>query len=137
MIQNLFPKILFGLLVGDYLLQPRNMAIRKSENSYEGFKYCLFHCILVTFVSMLFLQMYSMSIICLIFFSHYIIDRHSLASKWLRLIKGRDFIDEYFSKYKYRDMHLSFACIVYIITDNTFHLLILYYGIPFLRRLYG
>lgn len=135
MIENLFPKILFGLLVGDYLLQPREMAIRKSQNTNKGALYCLIHCIIVAISAIIFLQEFSLSIILLIFISHYIIDRIGLAAYWLKLIKGRNFEKEYYEKYKFQEIHLIFSCIVYVIVDNTFHLLILYYGIPFLRSL--
>jgi len=135
MIENLFPKILFGLLVGDYLLQPREMAIQKSQNTNKGALYCLIHCIIVTISAIIFLQEFSISITLLIFISHYIIDRIGLSTYWLRLIKGRDFEKEYYEKYKFQEIHLCFSCIVYVIVDNTFHLLILYYGIPFLRSL--
>ena len=130
---KLFVGCLFGLLIGDYMLQPKKMAIRKSENSYVGSIICLTHCSIVTLATMLTLKTIELPIIILIFFSHYIVDRGNLALHWLRYIKGRDFQFEYYQKYKFQEIHLIFSCIVYLIVDNTIHLLILYYGIPILR----
>lgn len=132
MIHDLFPKILFGLLAGDYILQTEKMAIKKSEKSIEGILYCLLHCSIVTLVSMLFLQTRSFSIGYLIFISHLLIDRYSIALYWLRFIGGRDFLYEHYSVHSFKDVRLAFSCIVYTVVDNTLHLLILYYGISFL-----
>ncbi len=57
--------------------------------------------------------------------SHFPIDRWSLAGKWLQLIKGRDFFAAYHSKAEFHEIDLSFSTIVYVVVDNTFHLLLM------------
>lgn len=63
----------------------------------------------------------------LVFLSHYPIDRWSLASKWLKLIGGRTFMEAYESKEKYREFDVAFSCIVYAVADNTMHLVLLWF----------
>lgn len=91
----------------------------------------------------LFTQTWNLSWITLIFVTHFIIDRWSLADKWLLLIKGRalsDFIDnghlnipEGHTSYvnNYHILRGGFSGVVYTVVDNTFHLAIAYYLYPF------
>ena len=65
-------------------------------------------------------------IILLVFLSHFPLDRWSLASKWLKLIRGRDFIQAYLKKEGPWEIDLSFACLVYAVVDNTMHLILLW-----------
>ena len=123
---NLFIKILLGHLVGDFLLQSREMAIRKTEKNWVGFIWCFVHSLIYTLTICFFLQTINPLIIFLIFISHFPIDRWSLANKWLKLIRGRDFFSAYHSKEKYHEIDLIFSCIVYAVADNTIHLILLY-----------
>lgn len=112
-----------GHLVGDYLLQPKSMALRKSESGYMGLLICTLHVLIYTFVIALFAQNISLFFLIAIFLPHWLIDRYSLASFWLKMIKGRTFEKAYESKDKYREFDIAFTSIVYTVTDNTFHLL--------------
>jgi hypothetical protein len=122
---TIFEKILLGHLVGDYLLQSKKMAICKSAKGWPGLAWCLAHCLIYTLVICLFTDTAEPLKIGLIFMSHFPLDRWSLASKWLKLIKGRDFMTAYQSKEEFRDIDLSFSTLVYAVVDNTFHLLLL------------
>jgi len=121
----MFVQILLGHLVADYLLQPKKMAIAKSEKGINGLKWCLVHCLIYTAIICLFTFTFNPLIIALIFLSHFPIDRWSLASKWLKMIKGRDFAEAYRSKKEYHEIDFGFSISVYIIVDNTLHLLLL------------
>jgi len=122
---TIFEEILFGHLVGDYLLQPRKMAIEKSAKGLAGLMWCLLHCLLYTAIICLFTSTTEPIKILLIFMCHFPIDRWSLASKWLRMIKGRDFMAAYKSKTRLHEIDLSFSIIVYVIVDNTMHILLM------------
>lgn len=122
---TIFEKILLGHLVGDYLLQPRKMAIRKSAKGFGGFIWCLVHCVIYTLVVCLFTSTSDFTKIILIFLSHFPVDRWSLAGKWLGIIKGHDFVSAYRSKDKYHEIYLSFSTIVYVVVDNTIHVLLM------------
>lgn len=135
---EVFISFLIGHFIADFFLQPKEMAIKKSEST----RWCMSHCILYTIV----LYFCSCYFVCCriyydgweiilypvaIFLSHYFIDRYSLASKWLDLIEGRSIYDEVVHcKYHPSDtiglVYLNFACIVYLITDNTMHIFLLW-----------
>ncbi len=122
----MFAKSVLGHLTGDYLLQSRTMALKKSEKSLNGIAWCIFHCLIYTGSICLFLWTINPLIIVLVFASHWFIDGWSLASKWLKLIRGRDFVKAYNSTEKYHEIDLAFSCFVYAIVDNTMHLIILW-----------
>lgn len=122
----MFAQIVLGHLVGDYLLQSRNMALRKSERGCAGYLWCFLHCLIYTASVCLFLWTADPLVITLVFLSHFPLDRWSLASQWLKLIRGRDFVKAFQSQDKYREIDLSFSCLVYAVVDNTLHLILLW-----------
>lgn len=122
---TIFEKIILGHFVGDYLLQSKKMAIKKSQKGLIGFIWCLIHCLIYTLIICLFTSTIEPIKIGLIFLSHFPIDRWSLASKWLKIIKGRDIKEAYNSKLLYREIDISFSAIVYTVVDNTIHILLM------------
>lgn len=122
---TIFEKILLGHLIGDYLLQSKKMAIAKSVKGVNGLMWCLAHCALYTLTICLFTATSDFIKIILIFLSHFPIDRWQLANKWLKIIKGRDFKSAYKSTARYHEIDLSFSVIVYVIVDNTIHILLM------------
>lgn len=124
-------RVLLGHLVGDYLPQGKTMALKKSEKSFVGFFWCTLHVAIYSLSVCLFLWTASPLIFLLVFSTHWPIDRWSLASYWLKLIKGRDFQSAYLSKDKYREFDISFTAIVYTVVDNTFHLITLWLIVKF------
>ena len=124
--EDLFARIVLGHLTGDYLFQSKLMALKKSEKGLAGLLWCTFHCFIYTVSVCLFLWTVNPLIVALIFLSHWPLDRWSLASKWLKLIRGRDFIQAYASREQYRDIDLAFSCLVYAVADNTMHLILLW-----------
>jgi hypothetical protein len=121
-----FTAIVLGHLAGDYLFQSKKMALYKSRPGWEGAKWCLLHCLIYTAVICVFLWTANPLIVGLVFLSHYPIDRWSLASKWLKMIRGRDFLKDYVKKEPGWEIHLVFSCLVYATVDNTMHLILLW-----------
>jgi hypothetical protein len=120
---DIFIRMVLGHLVGDYLLQSKNMAIKKGYSTWI----CFIHCFIYTLSICLFIWKWNLFIICLIFLSHYPIDRYCLALYWLRLIRGRNYLEEYNNRnIEYRDLSLPFSCFVYAVTDNTIHIILLW-----------
>jgi len=122
---ELFIQAMLGHLVGDYLLQSRKMALHKSLPGWLGWWWCIWHCLVYTAAVCLFLWTVNPLIISLIFLSHFPIDRWSLGARWLKVIRGRDFITAYQNKEQYWEVDLSFSCLVYAVVDNTMHLIFL------------
>lgn len=124
--EDLFARIVLGHLVGDYLFQTKRMALKKAENTLEGLTLCFVHCFIYTASVCLFLWTLNPLLIVLVFITHFVFDGFSLGSKWMKLIKSRDIFAAYCSKEEYHEIDLAFSCLVYAVTDNTFHLIILW-----------
>ncbi|MDD3006793.1 MAG: DUF3307 domain-containing protein [Candidatus Pacebacteria bacterium] len=122
-----FALILMGHLVGDYLLQSKEMALRKTELGLKGFAWCFLHSMVYALTVCVFLWSFDGWVLALVFMTHFPLDRWSLASKWLRLIRGRDFVKAVESKDKFREVDIAFSCLVYAVADNTMHLVLMYY----------
>jgi hypothetical protein len=121
-----FAAIVLGHLTGDYLVQSKNMALQKSQSGWPGIKWCLLHCSIYTTCVCLFLWTIDPLIIGLVFLSHFPIDRWSLASHWLKIIRGRDFLHAYIGQENFWEIDLSFSCLVYAVVDNAMHLILLW-----------
>jgi hypothetical protein len=127
-----FEAILLGHLVGDYLLQNNWMAQRKQAHLAP----CLVHCVIYT-ISVCSFTSFSPCWLLAVLLSHFPIDRWSLADKWLHLIKGRSLTDYFTSGHNnipksekdtennYLILRGGFTTLVYVIVDNTFHLLLM------------
>lgn len=132
-------ELLLGHLVGDYLLQNNWMAMNKSGSTFK----CLIHCLIYTVAVCLICWIPDWRWFVIVFLSHYFIDRYSLADKWLKLIKGRSLTEflnaDNSSKQLTSDFfnHIilrgGFTSLVYCVADNTMHLLIMYYGMKFIK----
>ena len=137
---DFFPNLLLGHMVGDYLLQNNWMAMNKSGSTLK----CAVHCGLYTIAVSI--ATWSVSLAhwqwpLLVFASHFPIDRWSLADKWLHLIRGRalsDFMErggenipfEYpdHRRENYKMLRAAFGGVVYTAADNTMHLAAMYWG---------
>ena len=134
---DLFASILLGHMVGDYLLQNSWMTISKGSSTLK----CLAHCFVYTWIVVLFTYPFfhnSWAWYSLVFFSHFPIDRWSLADKWLSLIggrslktfmqRGKDNIPKGMDFQNYHGLRAAFTGLVYAAADNTMHLVLMYYG---------
>ena len=124
---TIFEKMIIGHLVGDYMIQSKKMALLKSNKDLNGLMWCVWHCVLYTLSISVFTQTTDPIKIFLIFMSHFPIDHWSLASKWLKLIRGRNFVDAYKSNSEFREIDLAFSTIVYVVVDNTMHILLMWF----------
>jgi len=98
---DLFASILLGHMVGDYLLQNKWMAMNKSASTLK----CAVHCLVYTLAVVAFTTPFFDRAVWLgatypdwrwvlaVFLSHFLIDRWSLADRWLGLIDGRSLRD--------------------------------------------
>ena len=139
---DFFDCLIMGHLVGDYIFQNKWMAMNKSASTFK----CTVHCLLYTFAVALFTYpfIHGLSWWSIVFFSHFIIDRWSLADKWLELTKsrslkdfmlnGKEDIPEEFDKDNYHALRGGFTSFVYVANDNTMHLLLMLAGWYMLTR---
>lgn len=146
-----FLNMLFGHLFGDFVFQNKWMAVNKSASHFK----CLVHCGIYTACVALFTGVYQPLWLVVVFLSHFIIDRLSLADKWLKLIRGRSLEDFVWNGHKglpdfsaesayipnmvaaqknYHMLRAAFAGVVYTVVDNTWHLAINYYSYVWLKN---
>lgn len=123
---ELFIAAILGHLVGDFMLQPKYMALHKGDQSLEGFWLCTLHVAIYTVAVCAFLQTTDLLVAALVYIPHWIIDKWSLATHWTRLIRGRTFEGAYTSVDKYKSFDISFTCIVYVVNDSGMHALCLW-----------
>ncbi len=123
---HLFILAILGHLVGDYLLQSKWMALTKSQPGVEGFRACTIHVALYTIAVCALVGTLSPVFAIAVFVPHWIIDRWSLASGWLKVIGGRTFEAARGNTGRSRDFDIAFTAIVYTVTDNTMHALCLW-----------
>ena len=128
---DLFVLALLGHLVGDYLLQTKQMAVGKSAAGPAGLITCTVHVALYTLAVCLFWSTVNPLVVAAVFVPHWIIDRWSLGGLWLKLIRGRTFEAAYASTDKYREFDIAFTSLVYAVVDNTMHLICLWLVIKF------
>ena len=138
-------EILFGLLLGhlfgDYVFQNRYLALNKQTSSYV----CALHCLIYTACIWIFSGQYDWRFLLVVFGTHFIIDRFSLAIYWLKLIKAdniKEFLENGYKTvpadftmtqfWHYLILRGSFSALVYAVTDNTWHITINYFACKFL-----
>lgn len=126
--------MLLGHLVGDYLLQNNYMALNKDRNDLIGWFACLLHCTLYTLAITTIMWNFDWEWILIVFISHFPIDKFSLTSYYLKFIKGRDLYNYLHKDKSYNNTNKGdiiqggFTTIVYVLTDNTLHLLLMWIG---------
>lgn len=116
----MYGAMLIGHMLGDYVLQDHNMAVNKSQPGKRGALACTLHSAIYTSSAML--CVYAVQpfenialIYALIWMSHYVIDRWSLAK---RLLQWKGFGEVNFNE----PGHLF----LYAANDNALHLILMF-----------
>lgn len=157
---NLFISMLFGHFVGDFFLQPKSMAVKKGSSTGTALCHVAIYTTAVLVFTLPFLGLpktphdtswviHYFGWIAAIFVPHYLIDRYSLADKWLNFINGRSLEDFLWHGHKnipedlshgkflynkekvdsnYLILRGGFTCIVYVVVDNITHIACLWYA---------
>ncbi len=110
--ERLFIPCLFGHLIGDYLLQSKWMALTKSLKGRSGVFACSTHVAVYTAAVCLLVGSASPLFALAVFAPHWIIDRWSLATLWLKLIRGRTFQAALANRTEFREFEIAFTAIV-------------------------
>ena len=133
-------EMLLGHLMGDYLFQTEWMAMNKSKNTLEGWIVATVHCLLYTLAVCLFMWNFQLIWIVAVFLTHFPIDKFALGEKYMHYLKGKgmkDYVKKDESNWKlinnlnnnlnrYDVLEGGFSAVVYTITDNTIHLVLMY-----------
>jgi hypothetical protein len=128
--------LLFGHVMGDYVLQPPGMAVGKSAPGNCGTLLCLLHtciystavcsCLLFTGLRLPGLVWWGVAWL-VVFNTHFWIDRFTLAKHILKL-HGRDPFDP-------NPVQMFYSNLCYVLVDNTAHLMLMYFALEYLARL--
>jgi len=142
----MFERLILGHLLGDYLLQNEWMAMNKSKNTWNGWFAALLHCVLYSWAVCLFMWNFDWYWYVVVFLTHFPIDKFALAEKYMHYIKGKgmkdyvmkDIVPSMKSMPTKRDMDAraplnrydmlegGFTSIVYTVTDNSLHIILMY-----------
>lgn len=127
-------ELLLGHLVGDYLLQTSWMAKDKAQHHFHGWLAATVHCLVYTASVMVIMNNYDIIWGIAVFLSHFFIDKFSLGEVWMKYVKGYS-LKEFYDNRKKRDhegnyrpliVQGGFITLVYTLTDNTMHLLLMW-----------
>ena len=138
--------IVLGHLLGDYVFQNQWMALAKNRSTFR----CTLHCVVYTLCVAMFTSWRPLWLLA-VFLSHFPIDRWSLGERWQKLIGGRSI--EEFIQHGHENQDLptalgslapqrsnyvaargGFTVLVFAVTDNTFHLLLMFLAWAVLGR---
>jgi len=129
-------EMLLGHLCGDFLMQTEWMALNKSKNTWIGWTAALVHCILYTLAVCLFMWNFQPIWMVVVFLTHFPIDKFALAEVYMHYIKGKgmkDFVNKDISYglkknplNRFDALEGGFTSIVYTLTDNTMHLILIW-----------
>jgi hypothetical protein len=118
-------ELLLGHLVGDYLLQTEWMAQNKAKNDWWGWCTATIHCIIYTLAVCTIMWEWKLIWIIAVFFSHFFIDKFALGYYYLKYLKGLDTY-AYKDAIRYNELRAGFNAVIYTVTDNTMHLLLMW-----------
>lgn len=118
----MFTQMVLGHLVGDFLAQPKWMAMQKGDRGWRGAVICTLHVIVYTLCVAFFTGVWSPLILLAVAIPHWVVDRLSIAKIHLKVLGGRT----PWNINKDDPFDVAFTAIVYTIVDMTIHLLFLY-----------
>lgn len=121
-------QMIIAHLLGDWILQPRKMAVEKGKQTLGGWLMCFLHVLVYTACFVVIVPHHSFLYYLSIFVPHFIIDKFSLMSYWMKFKNGEDWWLAYANEpisFEER-LQSGFAGLCYAVEDNTAHLICLY-----------
>ncbi|SEL79616.1 DUF3307 domain-containing protein [Paenibacillus sp. OK003] len=85
---ELLATLIIGHLIGDYLLQTDNQAMRKQDEWLPLLLHCFVYTCTLAILSYLLLGVYNWTMVFIIFVSHILIDKGDIVRWWTKRIKG-------------------------------------------------
>ena len=121
-------QIIIAHLLGDWIFQPRKMAVEKGRQTLSGWLFCFAHVAIYTICFVFLVPHHSHLFYASIAVPHFIIDKISLMGYWIKFRDGENWWEAYektpddFPK----RVEMGFAGVRYALEDNTAHLICLY-----------
>ena len=108
--------LLLAHVLGDFFLQTGTMADNKYLPGRNGALWCTVHVAVYTLVVSVMLGIQAPIAIGGVFISHWVVDRWSLAHKWMRILGRGDLMRSP------DPLKATFGAIIYVVMDQTIHL---------------
>lgn len=128
---DVLASIMLGHLVGDYIFQNDWMALNKSKKNSLGRLACFVHCTIYSACVCIYTVLDPVWF-CLVFLSHYPIDRMALADDWNE-VKGNTRLSKWMTSStkglgwaRTEQVSSAFQAIIYVVQDNTMHLMLMW-----------
>lgn len=127
-------------LLGDWIFQPRGMAVDKGKQTWHGYMMCLAHVCIYTTCFMVLVPDQTGLFYLSIFIPHFLIDKWSLMSHWQKWRDGKFWWQSYQDKphgwaFEFMDrVEMGFAGLRYAVEDNTAHLIFLWLSFKYLSN---
>lgn len=118
--EDLLIKAIFGHFIGDFFFQSETMANNKYRSGWKGYIWCSIHVLVYTFFVAVFVGNFSPLFLLGVYLPHWIVDKWSLAFRWMKLMGRGDLINSSDPK------KVSFGVVIYVVIDQTIHLGCLY-----------
>lgn len=123
-------ELLIAHLIGDWVLQPRSLAVNKGKYTVSGWVDCFQHVAIYTcWVAILVGLDQPFIVFVSVFVPHFIIDKFSLATYWMRFLDKEWWYACYYQKEGLsfeHEVQRGFAGLRYAVIDNTMHIICLY-----------
>ena len=121
-------QMIIAHLLGDWIFQPRKMAVEKGKQTFKGWCYCLLHVAIYTSCFIILVPHHSALFYLSIYIPHFIIDKFSLMGYWIKFRDGEDWWMAYVKEPNdfFNRVEMGFAGLRYALEDNTMHIICLY-----------
>ena len=125
--------MILGHFIGDFLLQNDWMGDQKKKHEGLGWYACLVHCCFYTLAVCTTMWNFDIMWVCLVFLSHVFIDKYAVVEWYSQLIGSRS-IEKFLNDEENQEytphigLRAGVTILVYVVKDNTFHIMIMYYG---------
>lgn len=104
-----------GHVIGDFLCQTGTMADNKYKPGAYGLMWCAVHVFVYTYVVLVCVGSYDICFGVLVYLPHWLIDRYSLAYRWMGIIGRAQLLN---SK---EPIKAAFGAIIYVVIDQALH----------------
>ena len=121
--EHIFFKLVLGHIIGDFFFQFSSMADNKYRTGLKGFLWCSIHVAVYTAFVASVSGNFSLIFLLAVYIPHWLVDRYSLAYKWMKFTGSAPLMMSMNPK------DASFGAIIYVVIDQTIHLVSLYFTI--------
>lgn len=114
--EHVLLKLILGHIIGDFFFQFSFMANNKNKTGIKGFIFCSTHVLVYTLFVACIVGNFSPVFLLAVAIPHWLVDRYSLAYTWMKFTGSAPLMTSINPK------DASFGVIIYVVIDQTIHL---------------